>query len=178
MILSLASLLLYFCIQPPSKTSSSLGLPYSPIVGKEVSLTQAQASVPYKINLPTSLGQYAMIKLDKDTNATTIVFASKKPVDDANFIDILNGNAIVLLEMPNKMTLDASTQNIADAISATKNDVGGLQPVTINGYSGCAGGNVWHTVTWYTETTYYQLTSNIDYPLQQLVSVANNIPLK
>ena len=167
-------------MKPPYlETAPSLGLAYCPLAGQEVSLAQAQAAVPFKIKLPTSLGQFTVMKFEEELNATTIVFSSEKPADDADFFDIMQTDAIVLFELPNTMTLKDSKQNTLDAISSTRNDVGGgLQPVEINGYFGCAGGNIYHTVTWYTETTYYQLATSLKLPLPQLVEIANSIPLE
>ena len=88
------------------------------------------------------------MQLKLDGENLMIIYASTKPSQDANIFDVIGQNAIVLLETPNTMTIQLSDQNIKDAIDATKNDAGGgLQPVSINGRLGCAGGNVEHTVT-------------------------------
>jgi hypothetical protein len=179
LILCLSSTVLYVSTKPVhSQGQYTLGLPYSPIVGQEVSVAQVQTNMPFKINLPTDLGPIAESKFDNTTKTLTTIFSSTKPADDANFIDILNSNAVVLIQMPSNLTLASARQNILDAVNTTKNDAGGLQLLTINGYLGCEGGNVWHTVTWYTQTTYYQLTANVDYPLQNLVDAANTIPVQ
>jgi hypothetical protein len=149
---------------------------FPPIGGQEVSFTQAQASVPFKINMPSTLGNFVQLKLEKEN--LMIIYAPSKPSPDANIFDIIGQNGIALLETPNTMTSQLSDQNIKDAINATKNDVGGgLQPVNINGHLGCAGGNVEHTVTWYTQTTRYELIASTNYPLQQLIETANSISI-
>jgi hypothetical protein len=181
LVLSILTTTLAISIKSPSSETTSplgLGIAYCPIAGQEASLTQAQAEVSYVINLPTSLGQYTTLKVDKETNATIIIYAANKPADDANFYDIMQTDAIVLFELPNTLTLEQSKQNILDSIDTTKNDVGSLQPVTINGFFGCVGGNIWHTVTWYTDVNYYQLASSMKVPIDQLIDIANSIPVK
>lgn len=157
-------------------SKSGPGLAYSPIIGQEVSVAQAKSNMPIAIKLPAKLGAVAELKFENSTNSLTAVYSTSKPADDANFIDILNANAIILIQFPSYLTIAGARQNILDAINSTKDDVGGgLQPVSINGYMGCEGGNIWHTVTWYTETTYYQLAASVSYPLQDLVEIANSM---
>jgi hypothetical protein len=192
-ILITASLTVYFSMHlktyAPAPTPSEAERVFSPyeepIPGQEVSLDQAQASVPFKINLPKNMGTCVELKLlqppQTEAGAETlyIIYASHKPSSDATFDDVKNQNGIILIENPNVMTLQGSAQNIRDAIDSTKNSPGGgLQEVNINGYVGCAGGNVGHCVNWCTETTEYHLMANIKYPLQQLVEIARSIPVK
>ncbi len=178
MTLSLTGTILYTSIKPIGSENNldNAGLPYSPIAGQSVSTTQAQTNMPIKINLPTDLGPIAESKFDSSSQTLTTIYSSTKPADDANFIDILSTSAIILVQSPSNLTLSYAQQNILDAVNATKNEAGGLQLLTINGYLGCEGGNVWHTVTWYTQTTYYQLEANVNYPLQNLVNAAESIP--
>jgi hypothetical protein len=100
-----------------------------------------------------------------------------RPADDTSFTDIIGDNGIILLEIPNPMGLEDAKQNLLDAINTTKNDFGGgLQPLSINGYFGCMGGNVMHTVTWDNWLVHYELVANLNVPLQRLVNIANSIP--
>jgi hypothetical protein len=149
-------------------------------VGQEVSLEQAQARVPFKIRLPTNIGNFVELRLEDEIDRVLIVYAASKPSDHATIDDVLNQNGIVLLLLPNEMTLQDATQNILDGInSLNTNSLGSnAQQVSINGYVGCAAGNVKHCVDWYTETTYYRLMANVDYPLQKLVAIAQTIPVK
>ncbi len=122
------------------------------------------------------MGEFADLRLRE--GFVYIIYATNKPSSDATLSDVMDQNGIVLLEMANMMTLQDSAQNIRDAIDSTKNDEGGgLHLVTINGHSGCAGGNLWHEVTWFTETAEYHMIANVDYPLQQLVENARTIPV-
>lgn len=182
LVIVLFSAMLFFSLKsPPRETESSIGFPhpYTPLAGQEVSFTQAQALVPYKISLPSIIGRYVSLKLEKATNTVTVVFASVRPADDADLFDVIEDNAIVFLEMPNSAGLEAVRQNFMDAINTTKNDVGGgLQPVLINGYFGCMGGNVEHTVAWCTEAAHYQLSANMEVPLQRLADIASSVPLE
>jgi hypothetical protein len=149
------------------------GLLYIPIFGQEVTLAQAQSTMPIAIKLPTKLGEVAEFKFDISSKILTAVYSTTKPAADANFIDVINANAIVLIQCPSNLTIASAQQNILDAINSTKNDIGGgLQAVSINGYMGCEGGNVFHTVSWYTETAYYRLAASLSYPLQNLVETA------
>jgi hypothetical protein len=175
----------YALAPTPGEAEKAFGFPvwaYRPIDGQEVSLDQAQALVPFRINLPACLGTPALIKVllppQTDTPSVTIVYATVKLSSDASPFDVLNQNGIGLWEMPNKMTLEKASENIKAAIDGTKNAPGGgLRPVTINGYPGYEGGNVGHEVTWYTETTVYVVEANVNYPLQQLEAIAQSIPV-
>jgi hypothetical protein len=176
-ILGISSGLVYLSVPRPGSRMVEYGgfSIYTPsLVGQEVSLDQAQASVPFKINLPTNIGAFVQLRLVKppeaDREMVIAIYATKKPSSSTPISD-LDKDAIVLTECRNLMTLQESVQNILDIINSTKNDVGGgaQVAVTINGYLGCAGGNVAHVVTWYTETTEYRLEANVNYPLQQLI---------
>ena len=101
-----------------------------------------------------------------------------KPSLEANIFDVLEQGGIVLIAHPNYYrTLEESVKNIEAAINATKDQEGGLQRVSINGYLGAMGGNVYHDVFWYTETTYYELEASVEFPLQQLLKIAQSIPV-
>jgi len=170
-ILGTSSTLIYLSVLRPTTGFH----PYEPpIPGQEISFDQAQASVPLKIKMPTNMGTFVQLKLlqppQTDTEGVYIIYAAHKPSGDATFSDVENQNGIILMEFTNHMT-----QNVRAAIDSTD---GGLQEVNINGYVGCAGGNVAHCVDWYTETTYYRLMANIKVPLQQLVEIARSIPVK
>jgi hypothetical protein len=153
----------------------------SPMSGQEVSLEQAQASVPFKIRLPVNVGAFTELKLSKETGLITVVYAADKPSDSSSLTDVINQNGIVLFEAPISEaygTLEFADNNFRAIIEETKDypNGGNIQPVTINGYFGCAGGNIQHCVSWATETTYYRLTTNINYPMEQLVKTALSIP--
>jgi hypothetical protein len=194
MILITVSLTVYFSIYletyaaapTPSEAGKTASLMYcGPIPGQEVSLDQAQASVGFKISLPASLGNFAELKLLQPPQTLPgcetlyIIYANSKPSSDATESDVADQNGIILEENHNIMTMQASVQNILAAINSTKfQGVDGLQKVTINGYVGCAGGNLdVHEVSWYTETTEYHLIASINYPLEQLVAIAQSIPV-
>src|SRR3989304_2185011 len=164
-ILGMSSTLVYLSVlRPTASQPQTTGFhPYqTPIPGQEVSLDQAQASVPFKIKLPTNLGNFLQLNLlqppEADSEGVYIIYAAHKPSKDANFDDVINQDGIILMEFPNGMTLQNSAKNIRAAIDTTKNDPGGgLKEVSINGYVGYAGGNVAHCVDWYTATIYYRL---------------------
>jgi hypothetical protein len=192
LLLSVAvSSILYFVAFPltihtqVNQTNTGFLFYAGPIPGQEVSLDQAQASVSFKINLPTNIGTFVELKLLQPPQtlpgqeALYIIYATSKPSNNATIDDVVNQNGIILVENHNLMTMQDSVQNILDAINSTKHDVGGgLQKVIINGYVGCAGGNLdVREVSWYTETTEYHLIANINYPLQQLVAIAQSIPV-
>jgi len=182
-ILGMSSVFVYLSVvRPTPSEAEKAGLfpaqYFMPITGQEVPLDQASASVPFKIRLPTNLGSFVQLKLNTGTGSINIIYAAVKLPSDASLSDVLDQNGILLFEEPNEMTLENSALNIRAAINSTKIDPGSaLQEVNINGYVGCAGGNVEHCVSWYTETTYYRLTANIKYPLQQLVAIAQSIPV-
>ncbi len=157
-----------------AKAVSQFFVPPMALWGQEASLDQAQAWMPFKIRLPTNLGNFAELRIDRSINGVLVVYAADKPSNDATVEDVLDQDGIIFLELPNTMTLQDAAQNTRDAINATD---GRLQPVDINGYFGAAGGNVWHCVSWYAETTYYRLIANIDFPLQQLIEIARTIPV-
>jgi len=147
---------------------------FPPIGGEEVTIKQAQASVPFC--LPTQLGKPTQVKLDRDL--VIIIWMESKPSPEANIFDVLEQGGIVLIAHPNYYrTLEESVKNIEAAINATKDQESGLQRVSINGYLGAMGGNVYHDVFWYTETTYYELEASVEFPLQQLLEIAQSIPV-
>jgi hypothetical protein len=190
MVLIAASLTIYFAIY--LKTHASAFTPSSapitglvpPVIiseeGQEVSLDQAQAHVPYKIRLPANMGTFVEIRLLDEIDRVIIVYAAEKPSNRTTVDDVLNQNGIVLLELPNDMTLQEAAQNILAGIDSVNANTPGnyAQQVSINGYVGEAGGNVRHCLSWYTETTYYRLIANVNCPLQQLVEIAQNIPIE
>lgn len=175
-IMILFMLVAYFNSSSP-RNSDELGfMPYFPLAGKEVSLAQAQAVAPFKISMPTKMGPFIQIRSEGEV--VIIIYGSVKPSDADTIQSLTSQKSVILIENPNTKTLQMASETIRDSIDATKNDVGGgLQPVTINGYFGCAGGNIGHAVRWFTETTEYELIAGIDYPLQQLIEMANSIPV-
>jgi len=184
MILGLSSVFIYLSIRGsmPSEAEKTGLFPaqyFQPIAGQEVSFDQAQASVPFKINMPTKMEIFVQLKLNGD--AVKIICAAVKLSSDASYFDVLNQNGIILYEAPLSETygtLQFAENNLRAIIDSTKDySDGGLKPVTVNGYFGCVGGNVEHCVTWCTETTYYQLTASNKYPLQELVAMAQSIPV-
>jgi hypothetical protein len=167
------------------KTSFSPPLPpeyYRPLAGEDVSLAEAQAAVPFKIQLPTNTGGRAgfmQVKLlqTPETNscAVFIVYAADELPSNASRPDVYDHDGILLLEMPLSQaygTLQRAEINFKAFIDET-----GSQAVSINGYFGSASGNIAHCVQWATETTYYRVEANVDYPLQQLVEIAQSIPV-
>jgi hypothetical protein len=179
LVLSLSCILLY---SKELINNSTERQPFTivgpPIGGEDVTLAQAQASEKFKVSLPTELGEFTQMKMNKDSGTLTIIYASNKPSADVSINDVISENGIILIEAPNTLTPQSSTQNIMDAINATKNDVGGLQLVNINGNLGCAGGNIQHNVFWYTATNSYELIANLNYPMEQLLKIAESIPTK
>jgi hypothetical protein len=192
MILITASLTVYlpiylkiYALAPTTSVSGpiSRNRSFGPIEGQEVSFAQAQASVSFKISLPMSMGTPVEIKLDLPPHSIPervyIIYAAHKPSNDATTNDVLDQEGIILYEAPNLVTLQNPSQIIRAAINSTKNDPGGgLQEVNINGYVGCAGGTFSNCVTWYTETTFYELVANFNHPMQQLIEIAKSIPVK
>jgi hypothetical protein len=185
------SSILYFIAFPltihtqVNQTNTGFLFHMGPIPGQEVSLDQAQASVSFKINLPTNIGTFVELKLSQPPQTLPgqetlfVIYATSKPSNNATIDDVVNQNGIIFGEWASGMTLQEGYQNILAAIDSTKNDSGGgLQLVNINRYVGCAGGNLdVHEVSWYTETTECHLIANINYPLQQLVEIAQSIPV-
>jgi hypothetical protein len=184
------SSILYFIAFPltihTQVNQTNIGFLYKmgPIPGQEVTLDQAQASVSFKINLPTNIGTFVELKLSQPPQTLPgqetlfVIYATSKPSNNATIDDVVDQNGIILVENHNLMTMQDSVQNILDAINSTKDQAGGLQLVNINGNVGCAGGNLdVHEVSWYTETTEYHLIANINCPLQQLVEIAQSIPI-
>ena len=176
LFLSVASVYFYFIVgRPVNQNNVAPHLPFfPPIGGEEVTIEQAQASVPFR--LPTKLGKPIQVKLDRDL--VIIIWMKSKPSPEANIFDVLEQGGIVLIVHPNyHRMLEESVRNIEAAINATKDQEGGLQRVSINGYLGAMGGNVYHDVFWYTETTYYELEASVEFPLQQLLKIAQSIPV-
>jgi hypothetical protein len=191
MILGVSSIFVYLSIHGsmPNETEKTGLVPspyFMPIPGQEVSLDQAQASAPFKIRLPTSTGSFVQLKQfiepEADISYVYIIYAADKLSSNASIPDVQDHNGIILFEAPISAyggTLQFAESNFRAVIDDTKDypNGGNLQPVTINGYFGCAGGNVGQCVAWATETTYYELMANKNYPLQQLVAVAQSIPV-
>jgi len=178
-VAGISGIFIYPYILAPTQSQEEKWLsPKSPPLSGEIStLSEAQALLPFKICLPIKLGSFSQLRLDQET--VIFIYGNSTLSDDATITDVINKNGVILFEMTNKMTMQDVSQNIEDAIKATENDIGGgLQLVKINGYLGCAGGNVWHDVSWYTKTTRYELIANIDYPLQQLIEIAQSIPIE
>jgi hypothetical protein len=179
LFLSLASV--YFFLWRPAYVNQNNAAPhfpwFPPIGGEEVTIEQAQTSVPFKIYLPTKLGKPIQVKLDRYDNSLIIIWMESKPSPKANIYDVLNQGGIVLFAHPNHSTLEECVKSIEGAINATKGEEGALQKVNINGYVGGMGGNVGHCVFWYTETTCYELDGGLEFPLQQLLEIAQSIPV-
>jgi hypothetical protein len=182
-ILGLSSVFVYLSVRraTPGEGEKSVFTPLEyPIPGGEVSLDEAQASLPFKITLPTNLGPFIQLRLHRETSFLAIIYAAAKPPSDASHEDVCDQNGIILYEAPLSEafgTLEFAENNYKAMIETDKNILGGVQPVTINGYFGCAGGNVEHCVTWCTETTYYSLSASNKRPLQQLIEIAQSIPV-
>lgn len=193
LILGISGIFVYQGIVRPSPSGAEktdfMSAPHSyfmPIPGREVSIDDAQASVPFKISLPKNMGDFVQLKLSlpPQTGSPTVfvIYATCKLPSNASIPDVLDNDGVILTEFSIPMTegtLQDAENNFRAAIDSTKDyaNGGNLQPVTINRYFGCAGGNVGHGVMWATETTYYQLTANSNYPLQQLIAVAQSIPV-
>jgi hypothetical protein len=149
--------------------------PWSPpIGGQEVAIEDAQRLVSFKIGLPASLGEPIQVKLDDQS--VVIIWMKTKPSQQSTLADVRSQGGIILFEWLNTMTPQESANHIEALINATKDDEGALQKVSINGYLGCAGGNIGHDVTWCTKTVLYELQANLEFPLQQLIEIARSIP--
>ena len=185
-ILGISSGFIYLSVPRPTSRvveNGAFSIAMPSVVGQEVSFAQAQASVSFKISLPTSMGTPVEIKLDlpphSNPERVCIIYAAHKPSNDATTNDVLDQEGIILYEEPKLVTLQNASQTIRAAINTTKNDPGGgLHEVSINGYVGCAGGTFSNCVTWYTETTFYELVANFNHPMQQLIEIAQSIPVK
>jgi hypothetical protein len=175
MLLCLSSAILYNSLAGKPDNPSTYFAPRSPISGQETSLDQVRELPGMNITLPSTLGTYSELKVDKFTNTTTIIYSSNRPDSSATIYDVINQKGIILQESPNTLSIKNANQNLLDAINATKDDAGALHPASINEWFGCAGGNVGHSITWNTNETHYELMSNINYPLDQLVIIAKSI---
>jgi hypothetical protein len=192
-ILSISSIFVYVSLQ---KNASDHSIPnfssvppdyFAPIGsrGQVVSLAEAQASVPFKIQLPTYTGgrdSFVQIILfpitEKNSYSVGIILASEWIPSSASRPDVREYyNGILLTEM-----------SVSDAWGTLQDADGNMkaflaesmthQEVSINGYFGTAGGNVAHGVQWATETTYYCLEAGLNCPLSELIEIAQSIPLK
>jgi hypothetical protein len=194
MILIAASLTAYFSIYlkayaPASTPNGAQNAGYSPmlspqffvpLIGQDVSLAQAQASVPFKIQLPANTrGRGDVVQVKLYQSAVFIVFAANKLPSNASRADIylFNNNGTLLTEDSLSQAY-GSLQNMENIQKAViKQNGGQTQAITINGYFGTAGGNIARCVVWGTETTCYRLEANLNCPLQQLIEIAQSIPV-
>ena len=191
-ILGISSIFVYVSLQ---QTASDHIIPgssvppdyFAPIGsrGQVVSLAEAQASVPFKIQLPTNTGgrdSFVQIRLfpatEKDSGSVCIIWASEWIPSSASRPDVRDYyNGILLSEIP--VSDVWGTMEYADAnMKAFLAESMTHQEVSINGYFGTAGGNVAHGVQWATETTYYYLEASLNCPLSELIEIAQSIPVK
>jgi hypothetical protein len=194
MILITASLTVYFSIYlktyaltpTPTGAENSGYSPmlspefFVPMAGQEVSLAEAQASVPFKIQLPSNTGGRGdVVQVKLYQSVVFIVFAANKLPSDASLADIyLLGDNGTLLTEESLSQAWGSLQNMEDIQKAViKQNGGQTQAITINGYFGTAGGNIARCVVWGTETTCYRLEASLNCPLQQLIEIARSIPV-
>jgi hypothetical protein len=176
-LLATASILFYLNVQKSEHIDNNdverpqLLLRSPPIGGQEVTIEQAQSLVSFKIGLPANLGEPIQVKFDDQ--CVVIIWMETKPSQQSTLDDVRSHGGIILFEW-------SSTIVPQDHIEALTNETegveGALQKVTIKGYLGCAGGNVWHDVTWCTKTVLYELQANLEFPLQQLIEIARSIP--
>lgn len=152
--------------------------------GQAVSLAEAQASVPFKIQLPAYTGgrdSFVLIKIflitEKNSYSVGIIWASESIPSSANVPDVRDYyNGILLTEISVSDawgTLQDADGNMKAFLAESKTH----QEVSINGYFGTAGGNVAHVVHWATETTYYYLEASLNCPLSELIEIAQSIPV-
>lgn len=186
-ILGISSIFVYVSVQKTANNSSFShfsSIPsgyFDPLGGQVVSLAEAQASVPFKIHLPTYTGgrdSFVQVKLFELT--VYVIYAAYALPSDASRLDILDYDAILLMESPVSLgygTLQDAEKNFRAFLDQYQAIDQSLCQVSINGYFGTAGGNVAHCVQWATETTYYRLTVNKNCPLHQLVEIAQSIPI-
>lgn len=181
-ILGLSSVFVYLSVRRATlgEAENAGFVPFAlPLPGEEVSFDEAQASLPFKIRLPTNLGAFVQLRLHRETDLLLIIYAAAKPSSDATEDDVYDQNGIILYEGSLSEafgTLEFAENSFKIRIDTDKNLPGASQPVTINGYFGCAGGNVLHCVDWCTETTSYRLSASNKRPLQQLIEIAQSIP--
>jgi hypothetical protein len=172
MILGMSGIFIYLNI-PRSTSSEAVFYPTQPMPGQESSLDQAQASVSFKIGLPPKMGNFVQLRLDKEGGFVWIIYATDKPSDSNTVEDVIGQNGVMLFEASMPETLQIEDNNFRASVMGVPD----LQLVTVNGYLGVAGGNIEHCVSWCTEKIYYRLTASVNYPLPQLVAMAQSIPV-
>lgn len=152
--------------------------PYSePLNGKEVTINEAQSKLPFKVVLPSLLGEPTLVKLIEENNFLYVIYSDKKPTQDMSFDNIIDSGAIVLMEYPNS-SVQESDLRIDSAIETIKKTGGVLEKVTINGHHGVYGGNVEHVVYWFTSTTNFEIRTNPNIPFSYLIEIAQSLQEK
>jgi hypothetical protein len=166
----------------PAQNSTNLNLeefnelrPYSePLNGKEVTINEAQSKLPFKVVLPSLLGEPTLVKLIEENNFLYVIYSGKMPTPDMSFDNIIDSGAIILMEYSNS-SVQESDLRIDSAIETIKETGGFLEKVTINGHHGVYGGNVEHVVYWFTSTTNFEIRTNPNVPFSDLIKIAESI---
>lgn len=162
-----------------------------PLEGEKISLEEAESMAPFKIGIlkvenlpqPEKFGKLSFVKFAKENNVLYLVYSDKEVDPTYTSEDIMNVGVIVIVEYPNpsieegRLRMDA----IMETLKELKRD-GKLIPdcplpqkININGYSGIFGGNVGHSVTWFTETTWYEIYASKNIPYLDLIMFAGSV---
>jgi hypothetical protein len=147
---------------------------WGPLSGKEVTMSEAQSKLPFKVVLPNKLEEPTLVKLIEENNFLYVIYSDKKPTRDMSFDNIIDSGAIVLMEYPNSSAQENDLM-IDSAIETIKKTGGVLEKVTINGHHGMYGGNVEHVVYWFTGTTNFEITTNPNIPFSYLIEIAQSL---
>jgi len=159
--------------------SSYLG----PLNGKEISISEAQFKLPFKVVLPSLLGEPTLVKLIEESNFLYVIYSDKKATQDMSLHNIIDSGVIVLMEYPNtsleegELRIEAVIKTIKEMIETGEvtKDTPIPERVTINGHHGMYSGNVEHVLYWFIGTTNFEIRTNPNIPFSDLIEIAKSV---
>ncbi len=129
-------------------SSTAKGYKYIPDLNtlKEM---QRKGEIPFKPLLAGVLGTPKYIKYRQQNSILYLVYFNKTIPPDKTFDDLINAGAVIIEEMPMKMSIKQAEDMFNGNVKSMEKIGGILHRTTINGFPATYGGNIGHEVHWY-----------------------------
>ncbi len=147
--------------------------------GEEVATAEeAQSKLPFKLSLPTILGNPDKILVEKGYRVTIIYGYRGDNIFEEAPDEVLQNGAIIMYE-----SIPGHKREVAEGLidgGIKQMDLyddtrGTQQRIYINGFPGVMGGNVGHCLTWFTPEATYTVGGSLAIPLDELVKIAESM---
>jgi len=159
---------------PSLFSSATNGYKYIPDLNalKEM---QKKGEIPFKPLLASVLGTPKYIKYRQQNSILYLVYYDKKIPPDKTFDDLINAGAVIIEEMPMKMSMKQAEDMFNENVKSMEKIGGILHRTTINGFPAMYGGNIGHEVHWYNGEVLTVICTNKNVPFPVLFKLVKSM---